>query len=313
MDIKELAALAAVERFGSFAAAARGENCPLSTLSNRVSRAERELGFPVFERGASVSLTAAGAEIMPLVRDILSADSSMFNTVSALLGRGEDTLAVGLPPLLGDIGDGALISSFIAENRGVRLVSVIRSQPEMLRLLLDYSLGCAFFLIIGENGPARAVLEPFRSDAYIVETLRESSDMFIGLPESDPLASRGSVDIASLRSRRFIFNKWHDDLGYRSSRGPLFFEFLGENRRDFDIALEDFVNRDYIYSLVASGAGVLPQAFPDKYPVPGVRFLPLEGWSRVSSVVFVARRYGSRTLRAFTEHVLSSAVGKKPF
>lgn len=142
--------------------------------------------------------------------------------------------------------------------------------------------------------------------------LRESQDMYIGISEDSPLADKDTVNITQLRDYTFIFTKWHDVFASRYGERPLFFEFLSESRRDYKIIYEDFINSDYIYRLVIEDKYVVPQVFPDKYPKPGIKFLKLEDWKRHTAATFVARKYGSRALKRFTDYVMSNAREIQP-
>ena len=315
MNINELEAVAAIELCGSFAAAAKHLDAPVSTLSKRVSRLEGELGFPLFERktaAMSVSLTEQGAALMPRISALLSANAELKAAVSGALGKTEQTLVIGRPPLLGDMGDSSLIARFLAENPKTELVSVIRSHAELLRLLSENQVECAFFLMVGQAMTKRRMWEMFRTERYFFSVLRESSEIFVGVSEKDALAEKSSVSIDELRGHTFIFNKWQDGIGAPYGRGPAFFDYLGANRNDFNVIYEDFINPDYVYRLVSLGGCAVPQVFPDKYSVPGIRFLRLEGWREKVSVVFIARKGRSGALKRFTDFIAENALTLMP-
>ena len=306
MNISELEAVSAVAMYGSFGDAAAALQTPLSTLSKRVARLENELGVALFERktaAMSVSLTEQGAVLMPGIRSLLTANSAMLSAVSDMLGKNASTLVMGSPPLLGNIGESGLIADFLAENPDIELVSVMRSHSELMRLLSEGRLECAFFLVVGNAASKRGMWEMFKTDRYSLGVLRETDEMYIGLASDDPLTAKSSVNIKELRDHTFIFNKWHDGLGVSYGRDLSFFESLGENKSDYRIMFEDFVNTDYIYRLLSLGGCALPQSFPDKYDVPGIKFLPLEGWKQKTSVVFMARKHNAGALRLFTDYL----------
>ena len=71
MQIRDLEAVDAVYRNKSFSEASYEMNFSLSAISKQVSRAERELGFEIFEarvKGQPLKTTQEGSVVMPAIQ-----------------------------------------------------------------------------------------------------------------------------------------------------------------------------------------------------------------------------------------------------
>ena len=311
MNISMLEALPVIKLYGSYAEASKATGIPVSTLSKWVMRVENELGVSIFERKTqknSVTLTEQGKVLMPRIQRLVNPNSFMLKRAEYLRGSESDRLSVGLPSALGGMGYSELMADYMAENPAVELISVFQSHDDLLRLLLDGMIECSFLVMNGSGDALDDCRRIFGSEQYEIALISRSSSMYIGISSRDSLSERKSITVDELRYQCFIFNKWHDTERRAEGRGVSFFEHLGQDEGNFEIMLEDFISRNYVFSLVARGVGVLPQAFLPRRPIPGVRFVPLRGWSQTSSVVFAARRFGSKPLRGFTDFVKSRAM-----
>ena len=310
MNISMLEAIPIIKLYGSYADASKATGIPVSTLSKWVTRVENELGVAIFERKTqknSVTLTEQGKILLPLIQRLVNTNSFMLKRAEYLRGSESDRLSVGLPSTLGGMGYSELMSDYMAENPAVELVSVFQSHDDLVRLLLDGMIECSFFVMNG-SGASGEDGGVFGSDQYETAVINRSRCMYIGISSRDSLSERESLTIDELRYQCFIFNKWHDTERRAEGRGVSFFEHLGQDEDNFELMFEDFISRNYVFSLVARGVGVLPQAFLPHRPIPGVRFVPLRGWDQTTSVVFAARRFGSRPLRSFTDFVKARAI-----
>lgn len=314
MNLRELEAAYLVHLYGSYHEAAKDAGVHISVLSKRVAALEEELGLKLFTRDTrkgGTALTPCGETILPMIRRMLNAHAAMQNRAKAYLKEEPDRITVGITLMLGDLGSGKLLSEFCIQNPTAQITTILRSQGELMRLLSEGRLDCAFFHITEQTAAAdywRTMLDSSSNGEQMeIIPLAETDDMYIGISRRDALARQDEVTLRDLRYHCLLFNRWAEDaLDGRSG----FFAKLGEDAADYEVMVEDFLNRGYIYRIVAAGLGVLPQVFPESAPVPDVKFLRLKGWSKRSRIVFVARRYGGQTLDRFTQFVRAQAAVK---
>lgn len=310
MNWSELEAISLVNLYGGYNEAAKNNGTNVSLLSKRVANVESELDLRLFQRVTrknSTSLTVHGEALMPLFQQMLNAHASMLNRAKAHLNISTDNLTVGVSVMLGDLGSGRLMSGFYARHPQARMTTVLKSQGEIIRLLSEGMLDCAF-LCVSDNTASREYWEKMFAnkcgeEQLTVTVLEKSQEMCVGVSTQDVLAKRDTVTLEELKYHCFIFNRWNKE--HQTQRND-FFSSLGADYSDYEVMYEDFINQEYVYHLVASGAGVLPQVFCSGSEVPGVKFLKLDGWTSASIIFFVARRYGSSVLEAFTQYVKES-------
>jgi len=315
MNWNELEAISLVNLYSSYNEAAKSIGTNVSLLSKRVSNVESELDLKLFQRVTrknSIVLTPDGEVLLPLFQQMLNTHISMLNRAKAHLNIGSDRIAVGVSVMLGDLGSGALMSGFFAQHPDIHMTTILKSQDETIRLLSEGMVDCAF-LCVTEGTPSGLYWEQMLAGSCGDEqleavALEESGEMYVGVSEKDVLARKDSVTLKELKYRCFIFNRWNEDVQWRRM---CFFSSMGADPMDYEVMYEDFLNEEYVYSLVSSGVGVLPRVFCSGRSVPGVKFLKLEGWKERSRVFFVAKSYGSGALRAFTRFVRDSSEGRR--
>ena len=322
MNWCELEAVSLIERYRSYNDAAKDNNISVSALFKRVANVEAALDLKLFQRERtknSVSLTTHGQELIPLFRQMISTHSSMLRRAEDHLNISSGTIAAGVAITLDDLGSGELMSRFFALHPEFHIITVLKSQREILRLLSEGKLDCAFIIVAEDTLSGRywerLFAEACGDEHYEVVELKRSRDMWIGLSSKDALSRRSSVTLEDLRYHTFIFNRTFifdhsngDGLMLKDS----FFTDMGVNSKDYDVIYEDFMCRSYIYHLLANGAGVLPQAFRPAQDFPGGRFVRLEGWSKPHKVFFAARKYESGALNFFTQFIRGSMDDAPP-
>ncbi|MEK8174976.1 LysR family transcriptional regulator [Streptomyces sp. M19] len=97
MTLNQLRAFVEAEQLGSFTAAARAMNIAQASASELVRRLETELGAEVFARGSrTLTLTAAGQELLPYAQQALEATESGTRAVRSLNSLGGGTATFGV-------------------------------------------------------------------------------------------------------------------------------------------------------------------------------------------------------------------------
>lgn len=102
MNIEALRYAQAVSRTNSFSAAARAYGVTQPALSNGVARLEEELGVKLFDRSPrGVKPTAFGAQILPLIDDILDDLDTLLAQTQRLARPVTEAIRMGVSPLIG--------------------------------------------------------------------------------------------------------------------------------------------------------------------------------------------------------------------
>ena len=124
MELRQLAYVVAVAEEASFTRAAAREHVAQPGVSAQVRRLERELGQPLFHRGAGpVRLTAAGEAVLPLARAALAAAAGVRIAVDEVAGLMRGRVAVGVvPSVSGRLAEA--LAAFHAEHPGVEVTLV---------------------------------------------------------------------------------------------------------------------------------------------------------------------------------------------
>lgn len=112
MELRVLRYLVAVADAGSVTAGAAAVHVSQPSVSRQLRALERELGVTLLNRGDGVSLTAAGAELLPLARDMLEREAFLRRTaVSLAAGRLVSLTWAAPPTTLSDV-----IAPFLASR-----------------------------------------------------------------------------------------------------------------------------------------------------------------------------------------------------
>ena len=120
MESKKLEALLMAADLGSFTKAAEVLGYTQSGLTHMMNSLEREIGFPLLERGRhGVRLTDEGEKLAPLIREFLRAGSALDETVAQLSASRSETIHVAAYASLAMHWLPAIIQSFRAENPNV--------------------------------------------------------------------------------------------------------------------------------------------------------------------------------------------------
>lgn len=194
MELRQLEHFVAVARYLSFTRAADEVSVVQSSLSSSVSKLERELGAPLFERTTrTVSLTPAGWALLPVAKRILSEVHTAKEAVAAVTGVLRGRLGVGTIQLLTWVDLPVSLSQFHQAHPGVEIA--LREAPvdELLEELLAGDLDIAYIA---------------RDQSRLPETLTVlatwDEELVIIAPRDHPLARQDQVLLSSLGQEPFV-------------------------------------------------------------------------------------------------------------
>ncbi len=100
ISFRQMRAFSAVARAGSFTAAGRQLHLTQSAVSMLLQQLEESLGVQLFDRGATVTLTEAGQQLLPLARRILDDLNQVIEGASDLRSLRTGLLRVAAPQML---------------------------------------------------------------------------------------------------------------------------------------------------------------------------------------------------------------------
>ena len=310
MTTEELEAVFLLNLYRSYSRASEVSSIPISTLSQRVTSIEKELGAPVFSRTTaknSLQLTEFGREVFPHIQKILGINSDIRYQSEVLGATSSVSLRIGLPafPAFDKIGHILAKQSFSYPE--CELITVIRTADELVRYMINGDIDCCFLISDAVGGNIYDVKPLFASANYEIHQLESSQELWVCLPADDPLSGKEEITISDISDRRFIFNMWSitHTLWLRERRLP-FFSSFGLDEEKFTFCFEDYTNENYLMELVARSYGVVPLAFCSGTPYPKTIRRRVSGWKGVSYLFFITRRYSSEQLSDFRTCVLKN-------
>lgn len=190
--IKDLEALDKVARAGSISTAARQQMMQQQTLSARVSRAEKTLGFSVFTRSPyGVTLTEKGAALLGALPELLHACRAFSAVVTHL--RSEDTprhLIVAVSNTVAELYYPTWAAAFTTLHPSVRMTMLHANSRDVRDL-------------VGAGTADVGVVEGGTPHHNLVEAIIGSDELILAVPTGHPWAKRrssGAVTAEELRT-----------------------------------------------------------------------------------------------------------------
>jgi DNA-binding transcriptional LysR family regulator len=192
MELRQLAYVVAVAEEGSFTRAAEREHVAQPGVSAQVRRLEAELGQPLFDRSAgTVTLTAAGAAVLPSARAALAGAEGVRSTVDALAGLLRGHVGVGVVPSVGGwLADALAI--FHAEHPGVEITLAEATSDALLD---DVGSGRLDLALAGLAGTPPPGLET---------QIISDEELVAAVHLSHPLATRRTITVPALAEEALI-------------------------------------------------------------------------------------------------------------
>lgn len=195
LTLDALEVLDAIDRKGSFAAAAKALNRVPSALTYSVQKIEQDLDVLVFDRrGHRAVLTAAGRELLEQGRHLLAAAAEIEARVRRLGTGWETELRIAVDDLIGASRLLPLVAAFLRENADASSGTRVRLRHEVLGGNWDALVARRADLAIGVSG------DPPTGGGFRQRPLGEVHFVFAVAP-SHPLA-RHAEPIAREEVRR---------------------------------------------------------------------------------------------------------------
>ncbi|HET6953216.1 MAG TPA: LysR family transcriptional regulator [Acidimicrobiales bacterium] len=190
MDLRQLAALAAVAEAGSFSAAARRLHTVQSNVSTHIARLERELGAALVDR-ATGTLTDEGEVVVDRARRINHEIVSLRADVESMLHE------VSGPVRLGCIGT---VGRWLAP----RLLELMAERhPKVNVVIVDATTTSLVPQVVAQSLDLAIINLPFAGSELDTEPLFDE-DRIVLAPRDHPIAERERIDLVDLARHELL-------------------------------------------------------------------------------------------------------------
>jgi LysR family hydrogen peroxide-inducible transcriptional activator len=286
MEIHQLRYFVAVAEEGSFSRAAERMRVAQPSLSQQIQKLEREMGQRLFDRLArGVTPTAAGADLLPLVRKILNDLADARRCVEERLDMIGGTVTVGIIPTIAPYVLGRLLADFGREYPQVAVRAVEDVTENLIRLLE-----------VGEIDVA--VVSTCRSGAGLHREVWAREPLLVALPKEHRLAGRRRLSWRDLSRETLLTLQESHCLSRQISQWC----------RRHDIRLQKtlpLVQLSTVLAMVASHQGIslVPAMARSHESRPQCVFVALTGSAPTREINAVRNpaRYQSKACAAFVE------------
>jgi LysR family hydrogen peroxide-inducible transcriptional activator len=220
VDLRQLAALAAVADHRSFSAAARALHTVQSNVSSHIANLERELGVALVDR-ASGGLTEEGEIVLARARRVQAELDGVVSDLAAHAGEVTGTVRLGLIGTVGSWLLPLLLPALAEAHPGIHLAVVDATTTSLVPQVVAGTLDAAVV-----NLP---VVEP----DLLTEPLLEE-DRVLLVPDGHPLAARRrrAVGIEELAGHALLLEPpgtaFRDDLDAAAARAGVELTALAE-------------------------------------------------------------------------------------
>lgn len=286
MELRQLKYAVALADTLHFGRAAESQYITQSALSQQISRLERELGIPLFERSSHfVRLTAAGEMLIVRARQIL-ADSEAVKAQVRLLADGMA---------------GRLCIGQFAEGAGELTPAIIRAfreaYPRVELSMVELPMDSQVDLIERGQVDVAFVRAPFGDDRVSLTPLFAEPRVAV-LPSDHRLAHAGALSVAEILDEPFISGpestpaRWRSFWSCDDERGEAPRQLLGT----MSSVSEGLAAVAYL-----GGIDTIPLSTTRIYAFPGVTYVPLTDAALSVSAVAHRRDNESPLIKAFRD------------
>ncbi len=247
MENFRLRVFRAVARHLNFRIAAEELLLTQSAVTQQIKALESELDLPLFDRaGGRVSLTAAGAVLLPFAERLAALSEEAREAVAASSGVHVGRLALGASQTIGQYLLPRMIAGFLKQNPGVQITVMGGNTQTILEALVEHRVQLC--LIEGPAMRRDVQVEPFMED-----------HMVCVVPAEHPWADR-EVELKELANATLVAR----ELGSGSRRiVEQALEKAGVAVKKLHIAMT-FDSTEGLLSAVEAGLGV---AFVSRWAV----------------------------------------------
>jgi len=191
MNLRDFEYLVTVARLQHFGKAALACNVSQPTLSMQIKKLEEILGLPLLERGRSVTLTAAGKDIVARAENILRETKAIRDIARQYHDPFTGTMTLGAFPTLAPFLFPRIVPKLNKSHPKLKLFLVEEKTPELIQRLRTGTLDIALLALPIEADDlehAKVLEEPF----------------LIALSKENPLSAKKSIRLEDLRKETLL-------------------------------------------------------------------------------------------------------------
>ena len=203
MQLQQLRYFTAVAETRHFTRAARREHVAQPSLSQQIRSLERELGAELFSRARGhITLTDAGAALLPLARRILADAETARREVQEVAQLRRGRLRLGATPSLCASLVPDVLRTFRDSYPGVELKVHEDGSQDLVRILAAGDLDLALIITpLTAQGPALATTELLREELVVISS-----------PAEPPPGAGGRIRVEDLRDQPLVMFRHGYDL-----------------------------------------------------------------------------------------------------
>lgn len=260
MELRELHYFVQIAKDHSYTLAAEHLYISQPALSKMVKKLEGELDVPLFIINHNgVSLTDYGEMLYTKTVPLLNEFNAIQNFVTDVRGVKSGKLRVGATPMLGSLFLVDIVVDFCKQYPNVELKLTENGSKAIRQQLIDGDIDIGI-CIVGD-----------KSD-YLTDRVLFQDEMVVCLPSSNPLSRYTELEFEQLKNE--YFNCY-------SNASTLYTQITD---RCIQAGFEPKINISsskigMIIQMTARGKGIciLPRPYAAKYPLPGLKLIPIKG------------------------------------
>ncbi|WP_067936644.1 LysR family transcriptional regulator [Alicyclobacillus kakegawensis] len=205
MELHQLEYFLAVEKYGTFSAAALEINVSQSSLSQQIRKLEDELGVKLFIRGARLAkLTPAGEEFFTYARRIITEIQNSRYAMQEYTNFHKGHIKIGVIPTIGYLGIHRLILRFSRLYPGIEVDMCEANTDDLLLFLNQKKIQVAF------------ITSPYSDEFHVDFHPLIDDDIVLLVPIGHRYANESIVYISEFSNEKFLMIKsssgWRDSL-----------------------------------------------------------------------------------------------------
>lgn len=194
MTLDQLRYFQAVCKYSSVSRASESLNISQPSVSNAISKLEREFGTTLFTRqNKKLILTKEGILLLSLANDLLLGADNAVQTMMAL--RDNKVLNLGIPPMISSLVLPILYSEFFKDHPDFKINIIEDDRSGLVRMLADDRINMAFL-------PHDKPLDPGLRSQPLLE-----ADNVCCVSKTHGLSKKESVSIADLCNEPLVLFK----------------------------------------------------------------------------------------------------------
>jgi DNA-binding transcriptional LysR family regulator len=275
MELRQLRYFVTVAEELHFARAAARLLIASPSLSQQIKALERDLSVTLFERSSTgVSLTAAGAELLPLAQSTLAAAGELSDAAQRIAHDRATVLRLGF-----------LAFTLTAVTRKL-LTEYGRAAPDVTVQLRQYEWDDPSAGLLSGETDAALVRPPFTGDDRLHVLELAADPLLAVLPEGHELAAGESVTVDDLARQPWLIADVVTDPVF--AQAWYFTDRRGE--RATDVRSRAGTVEEWLGEIAfGRGVNVIPAGMAEQYRRPGLAFVPISD-SAPSALALAWRR-----------------------